>query len=266
MNDGKILETILNILTEKISDFSSYFFDLAMGILILLLVIEIIKSAVDLVSGSGFNLGVKFITYLILLIFMIRFPSIYEGVNKGLMDNAGLQKNFAVLSEYVKVRHDSNLLGPNPTGVDFYVKLTTGIDTSKFDLDYVLRVIFTTISHFICFILLIMIILIISKKYAVFLILLSMGPVPLSLMMSPETRSIGISWIKSVFSKFMSLFMYSVILKISHRFIVEHQYEIYEEAGGIVGLFSNFVPAILLILMVLFLFRMTGDLTSDLIN
>jgi len=266
MNDGKILEMILNILTEKISEFSSYFIDLAMGILILLLVIEIIKSAVDLVSGSGFNLGIKFITYLVFLIFLIRFPLIYEGVNRGLMNDAGLQKNFVSLSNYVKARHDSNLLGPNPSGVHFYIKFATGIDSSKFDLDYVLRVIFTSISHFICFILLIIIILIICKKYAVFLILLSMGPVPLSLMMSPETRSTGVSWIKSLFSKFMTLFMYSVILKISHRFIVEHQYEIYDNAGGMVGLFSNFVPAILLILMVLFLFKITEDLTGDLVN
>ncbi|MCK4890886.1 MAG: type IV secretion system protein, partial [Candidatus Aminicenantes bacterium] len=115
-------------------------------------------------------------------------------------------------------------------------------------------------------ILLIIIILIICRTYVVFLILLSMGPVPLSLMISPETRSTGIGWIKSVFSKFMTLFMYSVILKISHRFIVEHQYDIYEKAGGIVGLFSNFVPAILMIFMVLFLFKITGDLTESLVN
>lgn len=266
MKDGRILELILKILTEKISDFSSYFIDLAIGILILLLVIEILKSAVDLVSGDGFNLGIKFITYLVFLIFLIRFPAIYDGINRGLMEDAGLQKNFASLSKYVKVRHDSNLLGPNPSGAHFYIKFATGIDTSKFDLDYVLRVIFTSISNFICFVLLIIIILIICKKYAVFLILLSMGPVPLSLMLSPETRSTGIGWIKSVFSKFMTLFMYSVVLKISHRFIIGHHIEIYEKAGGIEGLFSNFVPAILLILMVLFLFKITGDLTTDLIN
>jgi hypothetical protein len=266
MKDGKILESILTILTEKISEMSSYFIDLAVAILLLLLVIEIIKSAVDLVSGDGFNVGMKFIVYIVFLVLLIRFPSIYEGINRGLMEEAGLQENFSALSNYVKVRHDSNLLGPNPTGANFYIKLATGIDTSKFDLDYVLRVIFTSISHFVCFILLIIIILIISQKYAVFLLLLSMGPIPLSLMVSEETRSVGIGWIKSVFSKFMTLFMYSVILRISHRFIVDHQYEIYKKAGGELGLMSNFSPAIILIFMILFLFKITGDLCRDLIN
>ena len=266
MNDGKILETILNIVISIISEFSSYFIDLAMGILILLLVIEIIKSAVDLVSGSGFTIGVKFITYIIFLVVLLSFPVIYDGINSSLVNDSGLKENFAALSNYVTVRHDSNLLGPSPTGVNFYINLATGVDTSKFNLDYVLRMMFTSVSYFICFILLIIIILIICRTYVVFLILLSMGPVPLSLMISPETRSTGIGWIKSVFSKFMTLFMYSVILKISHRFIVEHQYDIYEKAGGIVGLFSNFVPAILMIFMVLFLFKITGDLTESLVN
>ena len=266
MNDGKILANLLKIVMSKISEFSSYFIDLAMGILILLLVIEIIRSAVDLVSGSGFSLGVKFITYIIFLVFLIRFPAIYDGVNSGLVEDAGLQENFAELSKYVSVRHDSNTLGPNPKGIHFYINFVSGIDTSKFDLDYVLRVIFTSISHFICFGLLIFIIFKICEKYAVLLILLLMGPVPISLMLSSDTRSIGLSWVKSVLSKFITLFIYSEVLRISHRFIVKYQYDIYNKAGGAVALTSNLVPAILLLLMILFLFKMTGDLTSDLVN
>ena len=266
MNDGKILANLLNIVMSKIAEFSSYFIDLAIGILILLLVIEIIRSAVDLVSGSGFTIGVRFITYIIFLVFLIRFPVIYDGVNKGLVEDAGLQENFAVLSKYVSARHDSNTIGPNPKGVHFYINFISGIDTSKFDLDYVLRIIFTSISYFICFGLLIFIIFKISEKYAVLLILLSMGPVPISLMLSPDTRSIGLSWIKSVLSKFITLFIYSEVLKISHRFIVKYQYDIYDKAGGAVALTSNLVPAILLLLMILFLFRMTGDLATDLVN
>ncbi len=266
MNDGKILANLLNIVMEKICEFSSYFIDLALGLLILLLVIEIIRSAVDLVSGSGFTLGVKFITYIIFLVFLIRFPAIFDGVNSGLVKDAGLQQNFAVLSRYIDVRHESNTLGPNPKGVHFYINFVSGIDTSKFDPDYVLRVIFTSLSHFVCFGLLIFIIFKICEKYAVLLILLSMGPVPIALMLSSDTRATGVSWIKSVLSRFISLFIYSEILRISHRFIVKYQYDIYNKAGGAVALTSNVVPAILLLLMILFLFRMTGDLTSDLVN
>jgi len=266
MNDGRILNTILQIVIEKISRFSEYFIDLALGIIILLLVLEIIKSAVDLVSGSGFTLGIKFITYIIFLVFLIRFPAIFGGMNKGLLLDSGLQKNFASLSTYVSNRHESNLLGPNPTGVHFYIKFATGIDTSKFDLDYVQRVILTSISHLFCFVLLIVIILCICREYAVFLILLSMGPVPLSLMVSPDTRPIGLGWIKSILSKCLTLFMFSVILRISHRFIVEHQYALYKIAGGAVNPISNFAPALVLIFLVIFLFRITGDLTKGLIS
>jgi len=266
MNDGKILETILNIVIDKISEFSSYFIDIAMGILILLLVIEIVKSAVDLISGNGFSPGVKFIIYIAFLVVLINFSIIYKGVNSGLLDDSGLKKNFSLLSKYVKNRHDSNLLRANPKGIHFYIKFATGIDTTKFNLDYVLRVMFTSLSHFVCFVLLIVIILIVTKKYAVFLILFAMGPVPLSLMASPETRSTGISWIKSVFTKFLTIFMYSVILKISHEFIVAHQFDIYDYSGGDIGLVSRFTPAILLILMILFLFKMTEDLADNLMN
>ncbi len=266
MNDGKILENLLNIIMSKISEFSSYFIDLAIGILILLLVIEIIRSSVDMVSGSGFTIGIKFITYIIFLVVLIRFPSLYDGINRGLVEDAGIRENFAVLSKYVSARHDSNTLGPNPKGIHFYINFVSGIDTSKFDFDYVLRVIFTSISHFICFGLLIFIIFKISEKYAVLLILLSMGPVPISLMLSPDTRSVGLSWIRSVLSRFITLFLYSEVLKIAHRFIVRYQYDIYDKAGGAVALTSNLIPAILLLLMILFLFRMTGDLTTDLVN
>ncbi len=266
MNDGKILETILNIVINKISEFSSYFIDLAMGILILLLVIEIVKSAVDLVSGNGFSIGTKFIIYFVFLVVLIKFPTIYAGVNSGLLGDSNLKKNFAVLSKYVNNRHESNLLRANPTGVQFYIKFATGIDISKFDLDYMLRVILTSFSHFICFVLLILIILNVTKKYAVFLILFAMGPVPLSLMISPETRSTGISWIKSVFAKFMTIFTYSLILRISHKFIVDHQFDIYDYSGGDTSVVSNFTPAILLILMILYLFKLTEDLTNNLIN
>jgi len=266
MNDGSILIRLLNIIMEKISEFSGFFIDLALGILLLLLVIEIIRSAVDLVSGSGFNIGMKFITYIAFLVVLVRFPAIYEGINRGLTGDAGLKENFSVLSRYVNTRHQSNVLGANPRGVHFYVRFFTGIDTSKFDPDYVLRVIFTSMSHLLCFGLLIFIIYKITEKYAVLLMLLSMGPVPLSLMMSPDTRSVGLTWIKSVLSKFLTLFIYSEVLRISHRVILKLQYDIFDSAGGEAGLISNLVPALFLLLMILFLFGMTSSMASDLVN
>ncbi len=261
-----VFEKMFIILSESIRDFGGVFYDLAMTIVIILLVIEIIRSAVDLTRGKGLTVSGKFITYVIILVFIVMFPQIYTGFDKGLTEDSGLQDNFARLGDYVKTRHESNLANPNPTGFSFYVNFAFGIDISKFDPDYVLRYIFTSVSYFFCLILLILIVLIVMKKYAVFLMQLSLGPVPISLMMSPETRSVGIEWSRSVFSKFITLCFYSVVMKISTEFIVKNQYKIYDHTGGARGLTSNLVPAILLLLMVLLLFKIVSDLTSDLLN
>ncbi len=261
-----VFENMFKIMKNTIGEFGNVFYDLAMALVIILLIIEIIRSAIDLTVGKGFTVTGKFITYFVILIFIVMFPQIYSGFDRGLMESSGLRDNFARLGDYVKARHESNLANPNPQGFSFYVNFAFGIDISKFDPDFVLRYIFTSVSYFTCLILLIIIVLKVGKKYAVFLLQLLLGPVPISLMMSSETRSAGIEWSKSVFSKFITLCFYSVVMKISTEFIVRNQYKIFDHTGGANGFISNIVPAILLLIMVLFMFKIVTDLTSDLLN
>lgn len=256
----------METLKNSIGIFADIFQNFAMAILILLLTIEVIRSSVDLVSGNGMTISSKLLLYIALVGFIVSFGSIYHGVSNGVILDTDLNKNFQHLWEYVINKHEAPLLIGKGRDLGLIYQVSGGkIDFSKIDLEYIITFMMTKISLFISLLLLVWILVTIGKNYSILMIQLAIGAVPVSLMLSPETRGTGIQFIKTIISRFLTFFLYSFAIDFSLKFIKVNQYKIFKFApkgGGI----AMFISSVLALLLIIFLFGILSKVSESFLS
>ncbi|MEN8153475.1 MAG: hypothetical protein ABFR75_05580 [Acidobacteriota bacterium] len=263
MNKVNIFENLMETLKNSIGDFANIFQNIALSIILILLTIEVIRSSIDLVSGKGMTISSKLLLYVALIGFIVSFGTIYRGVSKGVIIDTDINKNFQHLWDYVIQRHEAPLLVGKGRDLGLIYQVSGGkVDLSKVDLEYIITFLMTKISLFISLLLLVWILVTIGKHYSILMIQLAIGAVPVSLMLSPETRSTGIQFIKVIIARFLTFFLYSFAIDFSLKFIKVNQYKFYEFApkGGGIAMFTSSVLALLLII---FLFGILSKVSES---
>ena len=261
MKNADILGRLIEILNKSIGGFADIFVEVALSIVIVLFTIELIKSALDLVTGKGVTITKKFILYISLIIIIGGWGKIYHGVCDNVVSNSGLKKNFSLLWKKVIIKHELPTILLSPRGLKGIINSELDINLNKADFVYILKCTFAYISLFISLILLTVVIIVIGKSYAIFLIQMSLGIIPVTLMMSPETRATGIMWIKTAFARFLTIILYSFSVKFSLDFIHKNIKSINSIVPGILDM-DFYIPTVLSILLILFMFRILSKVTS----
>lgn len=262
MKNADILGRLVDILDNSIGGLADMFVKVALAIVLVLFTIEIIKSAVDISSGKGLTISKKFIIYISLIVIIAGWGKIYHGVCDGVIVKSGLKSNFTDLWKKVIIKHNLPTLLLSPRGLKGIINSELNINLNKADFVYILKCVFAYISLFISLILLSFVIIIIGKNYALFLFQMSLGIIPVVFMMAPETRSTGIQWIKIAFARLLTLILYSFSVKFSLKFVQDNIKVIHSVIPKTLDM-DYYIPTVLSILLILFLFRILSNLASS---
>lgn len=265
MKNADILGRLIDILNSSIGSFALFFKNVSLSLVFLLFTIEVISSAIDVVTGKGFTAPRKLIIYISLIVLIASWGSIYKDVSNNAITGSGLKKNFSHLWKKVIIKHKLPTILLAPRGIKGLINSELNINLNKADLIYILKVIFAYISLFFSLILMVVIIVIIGKNYAILLIQLSLGMVPIGLMMSAETRSEGFRWTRVIFSRFLTIYLYSFAVKFSLDLIQKNIYSVTSAVPGILDM-DYYIPTVLSILLILFLFKILSNTVRSFIG
>ncbi len=207
-----MLEDLIKIFGESILEFQDIFLPFAGSLFILLIVIEILREAIDISSGKGVELGRKFILILCVGTILMNFNILSKGIYSGAM-NAGkdILPRFEEVNNWINEGYER---GVEDQRASVELDKNSGGSLTSFFLSIVLAIL-SGLGLLLIYIAMILILVFIAGAYASLALTLVMGPVFIAMFISPELRGTGVKWTVILLSVFLMIPAYIMIMKIT---------------------------------------------------
>ena len=208
----QMLENLIKIFGDSILEFQDIFLPFGGSLFILLIVIEILKEAVDISSGKGVDLGRKLILILCVGTILLNFNGLSKGIYSGAM-NAGkdILPRFEDVNNWINEGYER---GVEDQRASVELDRSSGGSLTSFFLAIVLAIL-SGLGLLLIYIAMIIILVFIAGAYASLALTLVMGPVFIAMFVSPELRGTGVKWTIILLSVFLMIPAYIMIMKIT---------------------------------------------------
>lgn len=207
-----MLENLIKIFGDSILEYQDIFIPFGGSVFILLIVIEILKEAVDITNGKGVNLGRKLILILFIGTIMLNFNGLSKEIYSGAVA-AGTEMipRFEEVNNWINEGYQRGVEGQRAS---LELDRKSGGRLTSFFLSIVLAIL-SGLGLLFIYIAMVLILVFIAGAYASLALTLVFGPVFLAMFLSPELRGTGIKWVIILLSVFLTIPAYIMIMKIT---------------------------------------------------
>jgi len=207
-----MLENLIKIFGDSILEFQDIFLPFGGSLFILLIVIEVLKEAIDISSGKGVDLGRKLILILCVGTILLNFNGLSNGIYSGAM-NAGkdILPRFEDVNNWINEGYER---GVEDQRASVELDRSSGSSLTSFFLSIVLAIL-SGLGLLLIYLAMILILVFIAGAYASLALTLVMGPVFIAMFVSPELRGTGVKWTIILLSVFLMIPAYIMIMKIT---------------------------------------------------
>jgi len=207
-----MLKDLIELFGESILKFSDFFFPIGGSLFVLLIVIEIVKEAVDITNGKGVNLGRKFILIFFVGTILLGYSALSDNIYKGMV-NVGKD----MIPKLEKVNNWINKgykQGMENQRASLELDRKSGGELTQFMLSIVLALL-SGVGLLFVYITMVLILVFIAGAYASLSLALVLGPVFIAMFVSPELRGTGVKWSIILLSVLLMVPAYIMIMKVT---------------------------------------------------
>lgn len=217
-----ILKSLINGFGKMILPFWKDMIPFAGSIFILLIIFEILREAIDISIGKGFNLGVKLIVIFFVGTTLLGYGKLSTGIY-----NAAVDIGDTVIKEFGSVNkkiEESYFKGSER----HEAALEKSGDEAGFFEGFFIGMVMAILSGIclmIMFFIMILILVFIAGAYASLAIVLAIGPVFVAMFVSSEFRSIGTKWSLITLSYLLVIPIYIMVMNVMIELFGQNAYK-----------------------------------------
>jgi len=207
-----MLESLIKIFGDSILEYQDIFLPFGGSVFILLIVIEILKEAIDITNGKGVKLGQKLILILFVGTILLNFNGLSKEIYAGAV-NSGKEMipRFEEVNDWINEGYKK---GVEAQRASLELDRRSGGGLSVFFLAIVLAIL-SGLGLLFIYIAMVLILVLIAGAYASLALTLVLGPVFIAMLLSPELRGTGVKWAIILLSVFLTIPAYIMIMKIT---------------------------------------------------
>lgn len=207
-----MLENLIKIFGDSILEYQDIFLPFGGSVFILLIVIEILKEAIDITNGKGVNLGRKLILILFIGTILLNFSGLSKEIYSGAV-NSGKEMipRFEEVNNWINEGYQRGVEGQRAS---LELDRKSGGSLTAFFLSIVLAIL-SGLGLLFIYIAMVLILVFIAGAYASLALTLVLGPVFVALFLSQDLRGTGIKWAVILLSVFLTIPAYIMIMKIT---------------------------------------------------
>ncbi len=207
-----MLESLIRIFGESILPFQDFFLPVGGSLFVLLIVIEIVREAIDITNGKGINLGKKFILIFFIGTILLGYNSLSNNIYKGIV-SAGKEiiPRFEDVNDWIDKGYKQGIENHRAS---IELDRKSGGDLAQLMLSVVLAIL-SGLGLLFVYITMVLILVFIAGAYASLSLTLVLGPVFIAMFVSPELRGTGVKWSVILLSVLLTVPAYIMIMKIA---------------------------------------------------
>ncbi len=208
----KMLENLIKIFGDSIFEYLDIFLPLGGSVFFLLIVIEILKEAIDITNGQGINLGKKFILILFIGTILLNFNGLSKNIYSGaVIVGKEMVPRFEEVNNWINKGYEE---GVESQRTSLELDKESGGSLTGFFLSIVLAIL-SGLGLLFIYLAMVLILVFIAGAYASLALTLVMGPVFIAMFLSPDLRGTGVKWAVILLSVFLTIPAYMMIMKIT---------------------------------------------------
>ena len=208
----QMLENLIKIFGDSIFEYLDIFLPLGGSVFFLLIVIEILKEAIDITNGQGVNLGKKLILILFIGTILLNFNGLSKEIYSGaVIVGKEMVPRFEEVNNWINEGYES---GVESQRTSLELDKESGGSLTGFFLSIVLAIL-SGLGLLFIYLAMVLILVFIAGAYASLALTLVMGPVFIAMLLSPDLRGTGIKWVVILLSVFLTIPAYVMIMKIT---------------------------------------------------
>ncbi|MCK5221307.1 MAG: type IV secretion system protein, partial [Candidatus Aminicenantes bacterium] len=195
-----------------IFEYLDIFLPLGGSVFFLLIVIEILKEAIDITNGQGVNLGKKLILILFIGTILLNFNGLSKEIYSGAVSvGKEMVPRFEEVNNWINEGYER---GVESQRASLELDKESGGSLTGFFLSIVLAIL-SGLGLLFIYLAMVLILVFIAGAYASLALTLVMGPVFIAMLLSPDLRGTGIKWVVILLSVFLTIPAYVMIMKIT---------------------------------------------------
>ncbi len=208
----QMLENLIKIFGDSIFEYLDVFLPLGGSVFFLLIVIEILKEAIDITNGQGVNLGKKLILILFIGTILLNFNGLSKEIYSGaVIVGKEMVPRFEEVNNWINEGYERGVEGQRAS---LELDRESGGSLTGFFLSVVLAIL-SGLGLLFIYLAMVLILVFIAGAYASLALTLVIGPVFIAMFLSPDLRGSGIKWAVILLSVFLTIPAYMMIMKIT---------------------------------------------------